>query len=142
MKRPATRGARDVPAVLAGALLAGALLACAAARAEPAPDPAAPTPAPAPASRLLLPSAEEGPWLRSDRALHFAASLALSASWRIEGRDRAAAIGLSLGAGVAKEIYDAALKPRRLGRGASRKDLVADLLGAAAGVLLLDALDR
>jgi uncharacterized protein YfiM (DUF2279 family) len=44
--------------------------------------------------------------------------------------------------GVAKEIYDATLKPRRLGRGASRKDLGADLLGALAGVLIVAAVDR
>jgi uncharacterized protein YfiM (DUF2279 family) len=93
-------------------------------------------------ARALLPREEEGPWLRADREIHFAASLAMAASWRVEGRRRGTAVVLSLSAGFAKEAYDAALKPRRLGRGASRKDLVADLLGAAAGVLLLSALDR
>jgi uncharacterized protein YfiM (DUF2279 family) len=44
--------------------------------------------------------------------------------------------------GVAKEIYDVTLKPRRLGRGASRKDLVADLIGAVAGVVIVAAADR
>jgi uncharacterized protein YfiM (DUF2279 family) len=91
---------------------------------------------------VFLPARSEGPWLRADRGLHFAASLAMAASWRVEGQGRGAAFGLSFGAGMAKEGYDAALKPRRLGRGMSRKDLVADLLGAAAGVLLLSALDR
>lgn len=99
------------------------------------------SPAAAPA-RLLLPREEEGPWLRADRELHFAASLAMAASWRVQGRNQGTAVALSLSAGIAKEAYDAALKPRRLGRGMSRKDLVADLLGAAAGVLLLAALDR
>lgn len=98
-------------------------------------------PAPAPAG-LFLPPEQEGPWLRADRELHFAASLAMAVSWRVEGRDRGTALALSFGAGIAKEGYDAALKPGRLGRGMSRKDLVADLLGAAAGVLLLSALDR
>jgi uncharacterized protein YfiM (DUF2279 family) len=91
---------------------------------------------------LLLPIRSEGPWLRADRELHFAVSLAMAASWRVEGRSRGTAFCLSFGLGIAKEGYDAALKPRRLGRGMSRKDLVADLLGAAAGVLLLSALDR
>ena len=93
-------------------------------------------------ARVLLPREAEGPWLRADREIHFAASLAMAASWRVEGRSRSTAVALSLSAGIAKEAYDAALKPRRLGRGASRKDLVADLLGAAAGVLILSALDR
>jgi len=35
-----------------------------------------------------------------------------------------------------------ALKPRRLKRGASWKDLVADLAGALAGVAVVSALDR
>lgn len=98
-------------------------------------------PAPVPA-RVLVPLETEGPWLGADREIHFVASLAMAASWRVEGRSRGTAFALSLSAGIAKEAYDAALKPRRLGRGASRKDLVADLLGAAAGVLLLSALDR
>jgi uncharacterized protein YfiM (DUF2279 family) len=95
------------------------------------------TPAP-----FLLPRDREGSWLASDRQLHFAGSLAISASLRVEGRSRAEAVVGSFAVGVAKEIYDAALKPRRLGRGASRKDLVADLLGALAGVALIAAVDR
>jgi uncharacterized protein YfiM (DUF2279 family) len=91
---------------------------------------------------FFLPGEREGSWLASDRQLHFAASLAISASLRVEGRSRAEAVVGSLAVGVAKEIYDAALKPRRLGRGASRKDLVADLLGAVAGVALIAAVDR
>jgi len=101
------------------------------------------TTSPPPPRLLLLPRAQEGPWLRSDRALHFGVSLSMSASWRVAGCDRGTAFGLSLGAGVVKEIYDATLRPAGAGlRGASRRDLVADLLGAAAGILVLDAIDR
>ena len=50
-------------------------------------------------------------------------------------------MGVTFGVGVAKEIFDAAFKPARQGRGASRKDLVVDLLGAAAGVLFVRVLD-
>jgi uncharacterized protein YfiM (DUF2279 family) len=84
----------------------------------------------------------EGAWTAPDRQLHFGGSLAIAASLRVEGRRRSEAIALTLGVGIAKEVYDAAFKPRRLGRGASRKDLLADLAGAAAGVLLLAAFDR
>ncbi len=91
---------------------------------------------------FLLPRDREGSWLASDRQLHFAGSLAISASLRVEGRSRVESVVGSFAVGVAKEIYDAALKPRRLGRGASRKDLVADLLGALAGVALIAAVDR
>ncbi len=101
------------------------------------------TPALAAASGLLLPREEEGSWLAADHELHFAASMAIAASWRVEGRDRGTAFALTAGVGLLKETYDATLKPRRLGeRGMSRKDLVSDLLGAAAGLLLLRALDR
>lgn len=91
---------------------------------------------------FLLPSEREGSWTAPDRQLHFAGSLAIASSLRVEGRDRADALALTVGIGVAKEIYDATLKPRRLGRGVSRKDLVADLAGAVAGILLLAAFDR
>ena len=46
-----------------------------------------------------------------------------------------------MGIGVLKEIYDVTLKPPGK-RGASWKDLVADVLGAAAGVAIAGALDR
>lgn len=94
------------------------------------------------AEPFLLPSEREGPWTAPDRQLHFGASLAIAASLRVEGRDRPTALAITAGIGVAKEIYDATFKPRRLGRGASRKDLIADLAGAAAGILLLAAFDR
>ena len=103
---------------------------------------AAGTPCPAAAEPILLPMEREGAWTAPDRLLHFGGSLAIAASLRVEGRGRSEALGLTLGVGVAKEVYDAAFKPRRFGRGASRKDLIADLAGAAAGVLLLGALDR
>jgi uncharacterized protein YfiM (DUF2279 family) len=97
---------------------------------------------PAWAGRVFLPLEREGPWLGSDKTLHLAGSLAIAASLRVEGRSERAAAGLTLGLGLAKELYDAAWKPAGRGRGASRKDLVMDLLGAAAGIMLLRAVDR
>jgi uncharacterized protein YfiM (DUF2279 family) len=91
---------------------------------------------------FFLPLRSEGAWLASDRQLHFGACLAVAASLRVEGRPRAQSAAGALAVGVAKEIYDATLKPRHLGRGASRKDLAADLAGAVAGVLLIAAVDR
>jgi uncharacterized protein YfiM (DUF2279 family) len=99
-------------------------------------------PGPARAS-ILLPREEEGSWLAADHELHFAASLGMAASLRVEGRDRGSTLALTVGIGLLKEAYDATLKPRRIGvRGGSRRDLVADLLGAAAGVFLIEAIDR
>jgi len=94
------------------------------------------------AEPFLLPLEREGAWTAPDRQLHFGGSLAIAASLRVEGRRRSDALALTLGVGIAKEVYDAAFKPRRLGRGMSRKDLIADLAGAVAGVLLLAAFDR
>jgi uncharacterized protein YfiM (DUF2279 family) len=94
------------------------------------------------AEPFLLPMDREGAWTAPDRQLHFGGSLAIAASLRVEGRTRSDALVLAVGVGIAKEVYDATFKPRRLGRGASRKDLIADLAGAAAGILLLAALDR
>lgn len=99
-------------------------------------------PAPAAADPFLLPREREGAWAAPDRQVHFAGSLAIAASLRVEGRSRVESVAGTVVIGVAKEIYDATLKPRRLGRGASRKDLAADLLGALAGVLILAAIDR
>ena len=99
-------------------------------------------PRPAPAEPFLLPVEREGSWTAPDRQLHFAGSLAIASSLRVEGRDRGDALALTVGIGIAKELYDATLKPRRLGRGVSRKDLVADVAGAVAGILLLAAFDR
>ena len=97
---------------------------------------------PASATSLFLSSAGQGPWLASDKELHFAGSLAIAASLRVEGESRKRAVGATLGVGLFKEAYDWALKPRRMGRGASWKDLAADLAGALAGVAIVSALDR
>jgi uncharacterized protein YfiM (DUF2279 family) len=94
------------------------------------------------ADPFFLPREREGAWTAPDRQVHFAGSLAIAASLRVEGRSRVESVSGTLLVGVAKEIYDATLKPRRLGRGASRKDLGADLLGALAGVLIVAAADR
>ena len=90
---------------------------------------------------LFLSSADQGPWLAADKELHFASSRAIAASLRVEGQRRGAAVGFTFCVGLAKEIYDAAIKPRRMGRGASWKDLAADLAGALAGVAIVSALD-
>jgi len=91
---------------------------------------------------LLLSSADQGSWLAADKELHFAASLAIAASLRVEGRPRETALAMTFGAGLLKEAYDATIKPRRFRRGASWKDLVFDLAGAAAGIAVLNAIDR
>ncbi len=91
---------------------------------------------------VFLSAAEQGPWLAADKELHFAGSLAIAASLRVEGESRKTAIAATFGLGLLKETYDVALKPRRMRRGASWKDLAADLAGAIAGVAILGALDR
>jgi len=90
---------------------------------------------------LVLSSADQGPWLAADKELHFAGSLAIAASLRVEGQRRGTAVAATFGVGLAKEIYDAAIKPRRMGRGASWKDLAADLVGALAGIAIVSAMD-
>ncbi len=94
------------------------------------------------AARIFVPLDQEGSWTAPDKQVHFGACLAIAASLRVEGRSRTQSVVGSFTVGIAKEIYDATLKPRRLGRGASRKDLVVDLLGAVAGVLIVAAADR
>lgn len=94
------------------------------------------------ADPLFLSAADQGSWLAADKGLHFAGSLAIAASLRVEGRARGTALAATFGVGLLKEAYDATVKPRRLRRGASWKDLVADLAGAAAGVAVLSAIDR
>jgi uncharacterized protein YfiM (DUF2279 family) len=49
---------------------------------------------------------------------------------------------MTFSVGLLKEAYDATIRPRRLQRGASWKDLVVDLAGAAAGIAVLSAIDR
>jgi uncharacterized protein YfiM (DUF2279 family) len=90
---------------------------------------------------LFLSSADQGPWLGADKELHFAGSLAIAASLRVEGQRRGPSVAVTFGVGLFKEAYDAAIKPRRMGRGASWKDLAADLAGALAGVALVSAMD-
>jgi uncharacterized protein YfiM (DUF2279 family) len=97
---------------------------------------------PAAADPLFLPPADQGSWLASDKQLHFAGSFAIAASLRVEGQRRSTAIAATFSVGLLKEAYDVALKPRRMGRGASWKDLAADLAGALAGVAVLSAIDR
>jgi uncharacterized protein YfiM (DUF2279 family) len=94
------------------------------------------------ADPLFLSTADQGSWFAADKELHFAGSLAIGASLRVEGRSPVEALAGTLCVGLLKETYDATLKPRRLKRGASVKDLVVDFAGALAGVLLLGALDR
>ena len=96
------------------------------------------------AERLFLPREMEGPWLSSDKTLHFAASFAIAVSCRVEGRSEGESAGVTIGVGVAKEFYDATIRPARPGapRGASRKDLLMDLVGTAAGILFIRAIDR
>jgi uncharacterized protein YfiM (DUF2279 family) len=126
MRRPTIAPA--TAAVLVAALLAAAVGLPQLARAE----------------RLFLPREYEGPWLASDKTLHFASSFAIAVSCRVEGQSEGASAGVTIGVGVAKEFYDATLRPARPGlpRGASRRDLVMDLLGTAAGILFIRAIDR
>ena len=97
---------------------------------------------PAAAEPFFLPASAQGGWLAADKEIHFAGSLAISASLRVAGRSDGESFGCAVGIGVLKELYDATLKPRRKGRGAAWKDLAADILGAAAGVAIASALDR
>jgi len=90
---------------------------------------------------VFLSSADQGSWTAADKELHAAGSLAIAASIRVTGRSEAESFTAAVSVGVLKEIYDATLKPAPAKRGASWKDLAADILGAAAGVLLLRAMD-
>ena len=90
---------------------------------------------------VFLSSADQGSWTAADKELHAAGSLAIAASIRVTGRSEAESFSAAVSVGVLKEIYDATLKPAPSKRGASWKDLAADILGAAAGVLLLRAME-
>ena len=90
---------------------------------------------------IFLSSTEQGSWTAADKELHAAGSLAIAASIRVTGRSDAESFTAAVSVGVLKEIYDATLKPAPHKRGASWKDLAADILGAAAGVLLVRAMD-
>lgn len=91
---------------------------------------------------FLLPPESQGGWTAADKQLHFAGSLAIAASIRVAGGTEGQAFGGTVGIGMLKEVYDATLKPKRSGRGASWKDLAVDILGAAAGIALVAAMDR
>jgi uncharacterized protein YfiM (DUF2279 family) len=93
------------------------------------------------AAAVFLSSADQGSWTAADKELHFAGSLAIAASLRVTGRSEGESLTAAVSVGVLKEIYDATLKPAPSKRGASWKDLVADVLGATAGVLLLRAME-
>ena len=94
------------------------------------------------AADLFLPASAQGGWTAVDKELHFAGCFAISASFRVVGRSDGESFGYAVGVGVVKELYDATLKPRPRRRGASWKDLIADALGAAAGIAIVGALKR
>ena len=100
---------------------------------------AAALPAPARATAFLS-SADQGSWTAADKELHFAGSLAIASSIRVTGRSEGQSFTAAVSVGVLKELYDATLKPSAK-KGASWKDLAADILGAAAGVLLIRAME-
>jgi uncharacterized protein YfiM (DUF2279 family) len=91
---------------------------------------------------LFLSAADQGSWIAADKELHFAGSLAIAGSLRVEGQSCKAALAVTFGVALLKEAYDVTIKPRHLRRGASWKDLVADLAGALAGVAELRAIDH
>ncbi len=94
------------------------------------------------ADPLFLGSEAQGTFDAADKQLHFAGALAIAASLRVAGATDAESFGGAVGVGVLKEIYDATLKPRHRGRGASWKDLLVNVLGAAAGIAIVGAMDR
>lgn len=133
------------------AFFAGLLLLCALPGQA---QPGLPLVAPLPAQRSVVvrttaPVSSAAPlippdrWIAYDKAQHVLASalLVLSAQYALEtkggaGRHAALplAIGVSAGAGVAKESFDA----RRVnGTGFSKKDLVADAAGIVAAVAFI-----
>src|SRR6185295_9300310 len=60
-------------------------------------------PAAASAEALFLPREQEGAWLRADRQVHFAGSLAISASLRVQGSSKEEALVGTFAIGIAKE---------------------------------------
>jgi uncharacterized protein YfiM (DUF2279 family) len=92
------------------------------------------------AEPLFLPGSEQGGWTAADKQLHFAASFAIAASLSVKGWGEEESVGATIGIGLLKEAYDATIKPSKP-RGVSLRDLAADVLGAVAGVLLIQAMD-
>lgn len=83
------------------------------------------------------------PWLSVDKFHHFTASAVLTglgyyAASREAGCQESAAIqaaaGFSLSLGIGKECYDKKKKGRL-----SYKDMIADILGIAVGVIIINA---
>ncbi len=87
----------------------------------------------------------EDPWFGRDKLYHFVGSAviqgaghALGRSVGLDYREAAwTAAGITLTAGVAKELYD-----RADGRFFSWRDLTADAAGAAAGAVVVRQMDR
>lgn len=69
--------------------------------------------------------------VRPDLLHHASLSFTLAAGFTVLFRDHAAAGGLALGLGVAKELWDSRH------RGADALDLVADILGVGAALLIV-----
>lgn len=86
-----------------------------------------------PAARgLWLPRAEEGSLFREDRFQHATLSASLVIGATSAGAKDAPAAAGALACGALKEWLD-----HRRGSGASRLDLVADVIGVAAGLLIV-----
>jgi uncharacterized protein YfiM (DUF2279 family) len=90
-------------------------------------------------ARLSAPVRAADGWLSEDKVKHFAFSYALTAGTAAGARlfadaDASVVMGAALGvaAGIAKEIYD-----RRSHGTASLRDLVWDIAGVGAGVLIM-----
>jgi hypothetical protein len=88
--------------------------------------------------RFWLPDSLDTPWTASDKKLHFLACYSIVLTGRI-GSDETgpgvmAASALSLG----KEFWDLWFKDPESHRGVSKRDLVADALGIAAAILIVE----
>lgn len=89
--------------------------------------------------------APEDPWLGRDKLYHFVGSAVIQGAGHALGRGAGldyreaawTAAGLTLTAGVAKELYD-----RADGRFFSWKDLAADAVGGATGAVAARQIDR
>ena len=82
---------------------------------------------------FLLPHAQEGSLLRDDRFQHATLSASLVIGASCAGAKDGQAAGAVLSVGVLKEIFD-----WRRGSGASRLDLLADVLGVGLGLLIVN----